>query len=163
MTHWVEANADAGGKVRVKLTTLCSCRDWCGVTRANPSGDMAARARNRCALPGFDPSEWTNPPDREAAMWGDEVAGLLARRLDLDYNFDRDGCPNAWAHSRYANEVARYMGQRDRDSATRIPSIRMQRRMLRDEVEPAALLEDVERAEAYQDNALRLYWEMQRK
>jgi hypothetical protein len=125
-------------------------------------GDHDTRAARRCALPDFDPRAWIDvgPVAAEAEMMAEDLQMLLDTRLGVDYSFARDGCPWAWAHSRFAVEVAKLAGRRTLESPVRSPSLRLTRRMLRDEVEPEHLLEAVDILEAFEDNALALYYEL---
>lgn len=129
----------------------------CGVTREHPDGDTKTRKAMRCALPGFDRLSWdprANPAAAaDAELLADDIAASV-ERCGYSFELDRDGCPWAWAHCRYAAGVASFAGSRTLDSPTRTPSLRLTRRMLRDELEPRELLRVVELLEAYEDNAI---------
>lgn len=77
-----------------------------------------------------------------------------AQGVTLDFELDRDGCPEGWAQSGYARSVAEFMGSRS-DTGW-VPSLRLTRRMLRDKREPTRLLDAVAIAEAQHDGAMRL-------
>lgn len=94
-------------------------------------------------------------------MLAEEMAGALDHmRLGYSFELDRDGCPWAWAQSRWSSSVAAYMGQRTLEAAVRAPSLRLSRRMQRDADEPSQLLDAVTLAEAFEDGALARYWEI---
>ena len=118
---------------------------------AGKSGKPSLRAASRCSLPDWDPEDWDESADPEAAAYAEEQAQQLPPTLGFD--FERDGCPWGWATSPYAVSVTEYMGRRSVDSDVRAPSLRLMRRMLRDEEEPIDLLDAVTIAEAYEDGA----------
>ena len=149
----------------MRLRPLYSCAELCARTRDQPDGDERARAAARCCLPGFDVERWDPRADREVAREAEALAVEIAAAVDamgVGYSFvlDRDGCPWAWAQSRWCTSVAGYMGQRTLEHAVRSPSLRLSRRMQRDTDEPEQLLDAVSLAEAFEDAALARYWEI---
>jgi hypothetical protein len=147
---------DAKGRKRVSLRVLYSCEEQCGRTRTS-AGDPRARAASRCSLPDFDPERWDPSADLGAAA---DAEWRAAEIHGVDFELDRDGCPFGWALSPFAQSVAVYMGQRETDSRVRSPSLRLSRRMLRDEIEPEDLILAVEYAEAHEDGAFARFHEV---
>lgn len=140
-----------GGKKRVRLASGYSCSKMCG-------GDERRRAAMRCSLPDFDPSRWDPAADRdvaaEAEMLGEEMIGMAkSQHIELDWKLDRDGCPWGWAQSKFVRSLQSFMGSRSVDESTRTPSLRLQRKMMRDEDEPLEIFNLVRQAEAWEDGA----------
>jgi len=148
---------------KIRLGPIYSCEEMCGRTALSP-GDLAKRAACRCSLVDFGPEAWDRDADPGAAFeaeWrAEEINALaLSQRIKLDFDLDRDGCPWGWAQSRFALYVASFMGSRTSTSTTRTPSLRMTRRMIRDDEEPLELYEWARLAEAWEDGSYSLYHE----
>lgn len=135
----------------------------CGRT-AESEGNRSQRAACRCSLIDFDPEAWDREADPAAAFeaeWrAQEIADLATHQgIELDFELDRDGCPWGWAQCRFVLHVASFTGQRSADSPLRTPSLRMTRRMLRDDEEPLELFDLVCLAEGWEDGCFALYRE----
>lgn len=131
-----------------------SCAGDCG-RKPGTHGDLDVRASMRCSLPDFGPTRWAEK-DRMAATEARTRAAELvdtarAQGVELGYDFEVDGCPWGWAQCRFVSELWSYVGKRELRSSVRSPSLRLQRRMMRDEHEPRELLAAVEYAEACED------------
>jgi hypothetical protein len=158
----VSVSAKEGGQTirRVRLQQLYDCESICRRTTTS-EGDMSMRRACRCSLPGFDSSTWDRAANPGAAEEAEQLAGTvrmaaLARRLHLDFDLDRDGCPYGWAVSHFGHTIEQYTGTRDADSPVRSMNMWLLARAIRDDV-PDRLRHWVTHAEALEDGAFSHY------
>jgi hypothetical protein len=87
-----------------------SCAGWCGL--GLPEENIEQRRAFRCALPGFDETQWGD--GRQAMRLYMGRLPIVGQDVPEDVNPDRppddheDGCPGAWYRSEFANSLARY-------------------------------------------------------
>lgn len=82
------------------------CRQLC---TAHGRLITSARNENRCALPGFDTSQWGKPYS------GPKMGRLTIVEGDKGGESNEEGCPGAWYRSQYAHSVVEYQRPRDKN------------------------------------------------
>lgn len=87
-----------------------SCQGWCGL--GTPDESIDQRRRFRCALPGFDETQWGDGSESLRVYMGrlpivgqDVPDEVDPRRPPDDHD---DGCPASWYLSEFANSLAKY-------------------------------------------------------